>query len=935
MSTRQSSPGDRRPGNTRSGGPVFASGKSLNLGPDLVGRRDEIAAIRGLLDDVRAGESRALLLTGEPGIGKSALLEAARSSATGFTCLSCTGAEPEAALAHAGLLQLLTPLRHLVDEVPEGQAAALGSALGWESTGRAADRFLVGAATLSLLGAAAAGGPVLVLVDDLHWLDRESAEAIAFAARRLSGDAVGFVMNGRDGELVPELTHGFATLRVGGLSAGEAAELLPAEISEAVAARLHAVTGGNPLALLEVVGRLSPEERAGAASLPDPLPVGALLHTVYDTSLTGLPDHVRAALLLVALDPAGAVAIGVQDALDEAVAYDVLVADRSGPRFRHPLLRSAVLRLAGPAELRAAHELLAAQYPSGSPAQIRHRAAATAGIDDDLATILARAAAEDRSRSGYAAASADLERSASLTGDPQIAAARLSRAAHDAFLAGDLTRTRALVERVLASSATEETRGRAVFTLGMLEQYAGSVVRAADLMAQACTTLRGAELVDALNERSLIAFRLSDVAVIADCATRIEVAADAEDPAQQLRARFTIGLARFLAGDYDAASVQLTGLTDLALSDDLRDDPRALLLMALAAALSGTVEEALRRGASRVDDVRRVGAIGVLVQLLTITATAHAMLGDHTRAFAEAGEAAELAECLGYVADAALAVEQLAWQSAARGFHQDARLALERARDMLDRAETTSAAAHHALTAAFCALCRDDHDEVVRLLEARLEIDGGLGVMGEPLGVAPQLVEAYVGLGRTQDAIELTERLEAATPDSSPPGMVALLLRTQALTAADPDESQALFLRARAIFDDHPDPYENARTLLLSGSRLRRDGRRVAAREQLTAARRAFEEMDLTRWTDVASAELRATGANPRSRSVGSEESLTSQETRVALLVAEGRSNKEVAAALFLSPKTIERHLGSVFRKRGFRSRAELARAYAEQGHGR
>lgn len=932
MSTWLSSPGDRRPVNTRSGRSAIASGESPNSGRDLVGRRDEIAVISTLLDDVRAGVARTLLLTGEPGIGKTALLESARSRATGFTVVSCSGAESETSLAHAGLLQLVTPLRDLIGEVPDGQAAALSSALGWASTGRAADRFLVGAATLSLLGAAAAGGPVLVLVDDLHWLDRESAEAIAFAARRLSGDAVGFVLNGRDGTLAPELTHGFATIHVDGLSEVEAAELLPAGTSDAVATRLHAVTGGNPLALLEVAGTLSAEVRAGAAPLPDPLPVGALLHTVYDASLSGLPDHVRTALLLVAIDPVGAVATGVQDALDEAVEHDLVVPGRPAPRFRHPLLRSAILRLAGQAELRAAHGVLAAAYPADSPAYVRHRAAATSGVDDEIAAALARAAAEDRSRSGYAAASAELELAASLTGDPQAAGARLARAAQDAFLAGDLARTRALADRVLDSPATGEVRGRAVLTLAMLEQYAGSVVRAADLMAQACTMVRGAELVDALNERSLIAFRLSDVAAVAECATRIEEEADDEDPAQRIRARFTIGLGRFLAGDYEAASDQLAELTDLALSEDLREDPRALLLMALASALSGTVEDALRRGSSRLDDVRRRGAVGVLVPLLTITAAARAIVGDHPRAFAEAGEAVELAECLGYVADAALAVEQLAWQSAARGLHDDARLAMARARAMLDRAGTTSAAAHHALTAAFCALCRDDHDEVVRLLEARLGIDGGLGVMGEPLGVAPSLIEAYVALGRTQDAVDLTRRLAAATPDASPPGMVALMLRSQGLTASDPDESQTLFGRALSVLAEHPDPYEHARTLLLSGSRLRRDGRRVAAREPLAAAQRAFETMDLSHWAEVASAELRATGANPRSRTTGTDESLTSQETRVALLVAEGRSNKAVAAALFLSPKTVERHLGSVFRKKGFRSRAELARAYAEQG---
>jgi len=206
-----------------------------------------------------------------------------------------------------------------------------------------------------------------------------------------------------------------------------------------------------------------------------------------------------------------------------------------------------------------------------------------------------------------------------------------------------------------------------------------------------------------------------------------------------------------------------------------------------------------------------------------------------------------------------------------------------------------------------------------------------VGSMGEPLGVAPLLVEAYVGLGRSDDAADLARRLQDVTPDSSPTGMKVLMRRTQGLTAADPDESQRLFASALALFDGHVDPFEKARTQLLHGARLRRDGRRVDARTQIAAAHRAFAAMELTRWAEVAAAELRATGATARSRSTPTAESLTSQETRVALLVAEGRSNKEVAAALFLSPKTIERHLGNVFRKKGFRSRSELVRAYAGQ----
>jgi DNA-binding CsgD family transcriptional regulator/tetratricopeptide (TPR) repeat protein len=882
------------------------------------------------LDGVLAGEAAALHVEGEPGMGKTVLMEQARSMAVGFSCLSSTGAESEATLAHAGLLELLTPVRHLLGEVPEGQAAALGTALGWTSSGAAVDRFLVAAGTMSLLAAAAATTPVLVLVDDLHWLDRESADAILFAARRLNADAVAFLTSARSGALPTELVHGLPVLHLEGLDGREVGELLRDDVAAPVVQRLTELTGGNPLALLEVAGRLSAAQRAGGSPLPDALPVGARLHTVYDAVVGALPGHVRLAALLTALDRSVATSAAPAESFDEAVARGVLVADRTGHGFRHPLIRSAVLRLTTPSQLREAHRLLASHVPRGSAAHAHHCAAAATGPDDAIADALAQTAADARARMGYAAAAAALERSALLTPDHRVAADRLAAAAQDAFVAGDPALTRALVDRVMGSSgASDQARGRALFTLGMLEQYAGSVARAADHLSGACAVLRGAELVDGLTERALVAFRLNDLAAFADCAAGIGAAADVDDPAQLLRLRFTGGMARAIAGDYESARGILGGLTDLALADELRDDPRSLLLMALASALTGTVGDALERGAQRIDDVRRRGAIGMLMPILAISASGRAMVGDHARAFAEAGEAVELADWLGYVADAAVALEQLAWQYAARGLHDDARAALDRARQLIDRAETTTAASHYALTAAFCALCRDDLAGVVDLLEPRIAIDGGVGAMGEPLGVAPLLIEAYVGLGRTADARDLAQRLADATPAASPIELTTQVQRCRALTTPDGAESQRWFEAALESYASHPDPFERARTHLMSGSRLRRDGLRVLAREQLRAAHETFTELELTRWAAVAAAEINATGAVVRPVGAGTRQDLTSQETRVALLVAEGKSNKEVAAALFLSPRTVERHLGSVFRKKGFRSRTELTRAYA------
>ena len=467
-----------------------------------------------------------------------------------------------------------------------------------------------------------------------------------------------------------------------------------------------------------------------------------------------------------------------------------------------------------------------------------------------------------------------------------------------------------------------------LFTLGMLEQYAGSVPLAVDHLASASDLLRGVQQVRALTELAISQFRLNDLAGMSTCAQRIDATADLSDPEQALMAAFAVGTALVLSGQFEDGTARLAEVRRLADTPALRHEGRTLLLMALATAFTGQVREAVEAGASRVAELRRRGALGVLVPTLAILASGRAWVGDHVGAFADAGEAAELADLLGYAADASVAVEMLAWQQAARGLHDDARASLGRARSLTDRAGTTAAAAHQALTAAFCALCRGDLPGVVAALEPRLAVDGGVGASGEPLGVAPLLVEAYVQLGRLGDAQELTARYAAVTPPGSPPLSTALLGRCRVLTAESDDEAGRAFAAAMQAHELGQDPFEAARTRLLHGSRLRRAGHRVAAREHLQAARSAFEDMDLTHWAGLADQELAATGATRR-RPADGDQPLSSQETRVALLAAQGLSNREIGAALFLSPKTVERHLGSVFRKRGYRSRTELAAAFA------
>lgn len=919
--------------------PPFAWGESLDLA--LVGRDAELARVGSLLDAARSQRSGSLLVSGEPGIGKSSLLHAAEGLASGFRCLRVTGSEPEQVMAYAGLLQALGPLRDLMAEVPQAQAVALARALGWSSGPGEVERFLVAAGTMALLAAAAEHQPILVLVDDLHWVDQESAAALAFAARRLEEDAVCFLWSVRDAGSVDGLLRDVPELRLEGLDHDAARLLVADRIAPRVADRLVDDTAGNPLGLLEVASRLTDAQCLGTAPLPDRLPVGDRLKADYQHLLSRLSAPAWRAVLLCALDrstsPApvaeALTAEGLDSgaALDEAVDRGILVHHGGGIAFRHPLLRTVAIGLATAAQRRQAHLRLAEVLDGGSAslAAAWHRAEAATTADPALAGQLVRLAEESRSRTGHAAASAVLERAAALAGGADRSADLLADAAEDASLAGDVARARSLAERVLDGSPQPPTRGRALVTLGTLELATGSVPRAAEMLASAVVVAEGRTLTQALSELALARFRLGDMAGIAACAARMIDAVDRDDPLPRLQSDFAQAMAAAVSGDVETSQRLMTDVVDQIGQPPLRDEPRALIFLALAAGFLGDVTPVMPLGEHLLALARQRGAFGVLVPGLALTAAGRSWVGDTAGAFADAGEAADLGDQLGYAVDVANAVDMLAWQSAARGLHQDARNALARARELTERAGTTAYAAHLAVTEAFCALCRGDAEAAIATLEARLAADGGVGVSGEPLGIAPDLVEAYAAVGRRTEAADLAARFAAATPPGSPPLTVALVARTAGLTAEDDDVAFAEFDKAVAAHALSTAPFETARTRLHFGARLRRAGQRTRSREQLTLARDAFAAMDLATWVERADDELAATGAHPRKRDLTPVEPLTARETRVAMLAAQGLPNKEIAAALFLSPKTIERHLSSVYRKRGFRSRTELAAAFA------
>jgi DNA-binding CsgD family transcriptional regulator/tetratricopeptide (TPR) repeat protein len=922
---------------------TFAWGKSLDFA--VVGREAEIARVQALIDGARDGTAGSLVLRGEAGIGKSTLLHAAETLAPGFRCLWVRGAESERVLAHAGLLQALAPLRHRFDDVAGPQSEALALALGWGTAPVVAERFLVAAGTLSLLAAEAEHQPVLVLVDDAQWVDGESAAALAFAARRLQDDAVCFLWAERTGAEPVDLLQGLPELSLRGLDHAAARELVADRLDPRVADRLADDTAGNPLGMLEVTARLTDAQRIGTAPLPERLPVGDRLKTVYEQVLSELSAPAWRAVLLCALDRSSSTAAvrsalardGVEGtaALDEAVDRGILVPEGADLVFRHPLLRAAALAVATSAQRRRAHLALAQALSESSPSidAAWHRAEASTQADPALAEELVILAEESRSRQGYAAASAVLERAALLAGDPADAAELLASAADDAFVAGDVERTRMLAQRVVDESDRPQARGQALLTLGRLELYTASVPRATDVLGSAVDLIDGIQLIRALAELALARFRLGDMAGIGACAAQMAEAADRGDPEQRMLADFIQAVAASFAGEMEAAQRLLTDVVAQIEQPPLRDDPQSLVYLALTAGFLGDVSRVFSLGEHLLAVARDRGAFGVLVPSLALTAAGRAWTGDNAGAFADAGEAAELGEQLGYAVDVANAVDMLAWQSAARGLHEDAGQALVRARQLTDRAGTTSHAAHLAVTEAFCAMCRGDAEGATSVLEARLAADGGVGTGGEPLGIAPDLVEAYVATGRRAEAADLAARFAAVTPSESPPLMQALVARAQGVAAEDDEAaSQAFETALDSLAQAGPQPFDVARTQLLYGARLRRGGQRVRAREQLEPARDAFAGMGLDAWAARADDELAATGARARKRELTLIEPLTSQETRVALHAVKGLSNKEIAAALFLSPKTVERHLSSVYRKRGLRSRTELAATFGGTG---
>ncbi|HET6945469.1 MAG TPA: AAA family ATPase [Gaiellaceae bacterium] len=907
----------------------------------FVGRAAERERIDALLAFARAGSGGALVLRGEPGIGKSALLRCAEERSGAMRVLSAHGVEAEAELPFSGLYELLRPVLDLLDEIPERQAAALKGAFG---LGPPLDRsLLIGAGTLSLLAAAAEERPVLCLIDDAHWLDAASSDAFVFLARRLEADSIAMLFAARDGDPRTFEPPGIEELVVSGLERGEAAELMRGSgLPERVVIELHRAATGNPLALLELPGALNERQRAGQEPLPEPLPVTKAIQASYARRIQALPESTRRALIVAAAEPSGRLVLIERacaavdiDPAALAAAEDAELLDIVDARavFRHPLASSVAYHAGKPTERRLIHAALAeAVGAEDASRHAWHTAEAAAGPDEDVAATLESAARAAFARSGYRSAATTLERAAALTPDSTRRAQRLYFAAIMHFYSHGIARALTLLDQAesLVPGGDDEAQFR---LLRLALWYYRDSQRAATLLLDEAAR-PDARPRDAAFAAALAAcFRsfVRDAAGSLEAAERTrEYAARGDGPDDPI-AGVGAGNGFVAAGRPGEAGA-------------LRDDAVALLR-----AREWRLEhpEDWKQGYSGVfaggtllllgehDELHaRIAALSAefvpgdevaLMLARGFLGTADYLAGRWTEARAGIGDCLRLAAEIGWLGPQVYAyVRVLAQLAAAQGAEEDAR-----AHDAAAAPYAGIAWASHvgAGALALLALGRLEYAEAVERYEA--EVLPRVGPLFLYHDVA-DAIEAYLHAGRTGDAARWLHGFAAQARESAWPWALARAAHLEALSA-DEHSYEKSFEEALEWHERARQPFLRARTELAYGDRLRREGLRREARNHLRVALATFEGLGAAPWAEQAASQLRSTGEHVRQRTDPDTSALTPQELQVALVVARGATNKEAAAQLFLSPKTIEKHLGSAYAKLGLRSRAELARIFASR----
>ncbi|MGP0053457.1 MAG: ATP-binding protein [Solirubrobacteraceae bacterium] len=903
----------------------------------LVGRERERGDVERVLERARAGESATLALVGEPGIGKTALLDHAAGRASGMQLLRARGIESEAQIPFASLLELLRPALGVLDRIPEPQAVALEGALALRPA-QGQERFAVDAATLSLLATYAEQGAVAVLVDDAHWLDGPSAEALLFAVRRLVADPIAVLVAVREGE--PSLLDGadLPTIRISGLSREEAASLLGGLRPDA-AARLHDATAGNPLGLLELA---RDADELALAPEGAPVVVSARISREFLRRMGELDETERRALLLLATSDSGDLALlerasrrlGVELSALSAAERTGLVSVRAGSvEFRHPLARSAIYAGARPEERRTMHRALASVLPDRDiDRRAWHLAAAAAGVDEQASAALEQAGVRARDRSAYATAALAFERAGRLASGGERRARLVFAAAQESFHAGSLPRAVALLNEARASTGERASLLDIDELAGHIATRQGPVMRGHAILTAAAEHADPERAIAMLAEATGACFYAGNPAEMLVVAER---ASSLVPKGATVRTRFlatiAIGMARVAGGDAAAGSEAIQEAVALAgASPEVRDDLQLVPWLAIAPIF---LREA---GAGRVlldhalEVARERSAIGALPLVLDLIALDHATTDRWAVAEATYLEAIGLARETGQQTDLVFGLSGLARLQARRGRERECHANVAEALELCERLGTRLHEVWAVEALGMLELGLGEAERAVEHLKRQQRLVGALGITDPDMSAAPELIDACCRLGRVREARALGDEFSAAAQAKGQPWSIARALRGQGLVAPD-SRFASTFEQALEQHANTPDAFEEARTQLAYGERLRRARNRKLARAQLRAARETFELLDARPWIDRARAELAASGETLRRRDPSTIDELTPQELQIAMLLAGGKTTREAAAAMFLSPKTIEYHLRHLYLKLDIHSREELPRALAGQ----
>jgi len=915
----------------------------------FVGRERELARLAELVAGAREGRSGALVLSGEPGIGKTALCQAAAEMADGMQVLRARGVSSESELPFAGLTEVFAGTGDVVALLPDRQRVAMEGALGTRHS-TSVDPFTVGVATLGLLAAIAERGPVLCIVDDLQWVDASSTEALTFAARRLQAEGVAVLFATRTGDEAAGSTADLETLVLGGLSLSAAERVLSAvtatSVEPDVARSLHTATGGNPLALEELPALLSPGQLGGWVPLEDPLPPGPITDRAFRQRIAGLSADSRTALLVVAASGTGELGLVVTSladlgvgpaALEEAEEARIVTVDHDRVEFRHPLLRAAAYHAAMAPGRRRAHAAVARALDAGDARRAWHLAAASVAPDAAVADALDEVGVEARGRGAHATAARALHRAAQLTPDADVRARRLGEASGDLIMigrpgAGVELATEALrhVRSAELHADLELVRSSLLMVIGRPHEAHGI------LMAEAAKFEAGAP-------GRAAALQLTAVGpcyLVGDGQLAYRTAEQAHRNARRVGGPLEVFAGAVLAqtlvirGDTTRARPLLEACLPYLMEADPVWGPH--LAMAPAVCMSYlwieqfTTARALL--ARYIDGARVAGAPGLLPFPLSVLAEIDFRCGAWDQAYSGLHEAVELAHQTGQAVHLPRLLSGLARVEAQRGDEAGCRAHTAESMSLaLELGETRSA--------------QMNADEVLGLLEfAQNRPDVALTHLdrlgqaliaeevGEPslMGAAPERIEALARVGRRDDAVHALAVLSRQAEMTGSKWAAAVVERSRGVLGGA-EAADEHFHAALRLHDEVAIPFERARTELSFAEALRRGKRRREAREQLGRALDTFGRLGARPWVARAEDELAATGLSARRRDPAAAVELTPQELRVALAVAQGATNREAAAALFLSTKTIEFHLGSIYRKLGVRSRSGLARHYASQ----